>query len=103
MESWDFLVGLGVPLNDWELPKIRQLKVTAPNGQTLVETLPLGGFGISRYKLDAALASIAKKENVHLFENTQVNNVHFDNGRHQIETSNGMFISSVACACYGKK
>ncbi|HEX3080248.1 MAG TPA: FAD-dependent monooxygenase, partial [Puia sp.] len=103
MESWDFLVGLGVPLNDWELPKIRQLQVTAPNGQTLVETLPLGGFGISRYKLDAALASIAKKENVHLFENTKVNNIHFDNERHQIETSNGIFASSVACACYGKK
>jgi len=103
MESWDFLVSLGLPLNDWGLPKIQQLIVTAPNGESIRESLPLGGFGISRYKLDAALAAIAKKENVSLFENTKVNNIHFDNEHHQIETSNGLFVSSVACACYGKK
>jgi flavin-dependent dehydrogenase len=103
MESWDFLVSLGLPLTDWGLPKIQQLMVTAPNGESITELLPLGGFGISRYKLDAALAAIARKENVELFENTKVNNIHFANDHHQIETSIGLFISSVACACYGKK
>ena len=99
MESWDFLVSLGLPLADWGLPKIQQLIVTAPNGESITELLPLGGFGISRYKLDAALAGIARKENVGLFENTKVNNIHFDNDHHQIETSAGLFISSIACAC----
>jgi menaquinone-9 beta-reductase len=103
MESWDFLVGLGLPLADWDLPKIQQLIVTAPNGESITELLPLGGFGISRFKLDAALAAIARKENVDLFENTKVNNIHFDNEYHRIETSTGLFLSSVACACYGKK
>jgi flavin-dependent dehydrogenase len=103
MESWDFLESLGIPLTDWDLPKIQQLLVTAPNGESITESLPLGGFGISRYKLDAALAAIARKENVDLFENTKVNNIHFVNDQHQIETSTGLFISSVACACYGKK
>jgi len=103
MESWDFLTSLGIPLAEWELPKIHQLMVTAPNGESITESLPLGGFGISRYKLDAALAAIARKENVHLFENTKVNNIHFDNDQQHLETSTGQFISSVACACYGKK
>jgi menaquinone-9 beta-reductase len=103
MESWDFLVSLGLPLADWDLPKIQQLIVTAPNGESITELLPLGGFGISRFKLDAALAAIARKENVDLFENTKVNNIHFENDYHRIETSTGLFISSVACACYGKK
>ncbi len=103
MESWDFLVSLGLPLADWDLPKIRELIVTAPNGESITELLPLGGFGISRYKLDAALAAIARKENVDLFENTKVNNIHFDNDHHQIETSTGLFMSSVASACFGKK
>jgi menaquinone-9 beta-reductase len=103
MESWDFLVSLGLPLADWDLPKIQQLVVTAPNGESITELLPLGGFGISRFKLDAALAAIARKENVDLFENTKVNNIHFENDYHRIETSTGLFISSVACACYGKK
>ena len=66
MESWDFLVGLGLPLKNWELPKINQLYVTAPNGESISAFLPLGGFGISRYKLDAALAAIAKEEGVEL-------------------------------------
>jgi flavin-dependent dehydrogenase len=103
MESWDFLVGLGLPSADWDLPKIQQLMVTAPNGESITELLPLGGFGISRFKLDAALAAIARKENVDLFENTKVNNIHFENEYHRIETSTGLFLSSVACACYGKK
>jgi len=102
-ESWDFLVSLGLPLEEWDLPKIQQLVVTAPNGESITELLPLGGFGISRYKLDAALAAIAVQENVALFENTKVNNIHFDNDFHQIETNAGLFTSSVACACYGKK
>lgn len=103
MESWDFLSGLGLPLADWNLPIIQQLMVTAPNGESITELLPLGGFGISRFKLDAALAVIARKENIDIFENTKVNSIHFDNEHHRIETSAGLFLSTVACACYGKK
>jgi flavin-dependent dehydrogenase len=103
MESWDFLSNLGVPLADWNLPKIKQLFLTAPNGESVSELLPLGGFGISRYKLDASLAAIARKENVDVFENTKVNSIHFDNECHRLETSAGLFLSTVACACYGKK
>src|SRR4030095_12846053 len=58
-ESWDFLEDLGVPLSQMNLPVIRHLLVTAPNGKTLEHQLPLGGFGISRYRLDAMLAEIA--------------------------------------------
>lgn len=103
MESWDFITNLGIPLAEWNLPKINQLFITAPNGEYIRESLPLGGFGISRYKLDAFLAGIARKEGVDLFENTKVNNVRFSNGQHQIETSAGLFTSTVAGACFGKK
>src|SRR5271154_664542 len=60
-ESWNFLQELGIPLSDWNLPTIRRLMVSSPNGKYLEHDLPLGGFGISRYKLDAALADIVKK------------------------------------------
>lgn len=103
MESWDFLVGLGLPLKDWELPKITQLYVTAPNGESISASLPFGGFGISRYKLDAALAAVAKEEAVELFEKTKVHDIQFEGGNHLIESSAGLFTASVACACYGKK
>src|SRR5689334_21885210 len=64
LESWDFMEELGLPLSEMNLPVIRKLIVSAPNGKTLEHMLPLGGFGISRYKLDAMLASVAEKNGV---------------------------------------
>src|SRR3984957_9801440 len=55
LESWNFLEELGLPLSDWNLPVIRSLLLSAPNGRWVQQELPLGGFGISRYKIDAAL------------------------------------------------
>src|SRR5687768_16403380 len=66
MESWNFLLSLGLPLEDWWLPRIDTLHLTAPNGKLFATRLPLGGFGISRYKLDAAMATLAKAMGVHL-------------------------------------
>ena len=103
MESWDFLLRLGVPLNEWQLPVIHELHLTGPNGESIREKLPLGGFGISRYKLDATLAGLARKEGVTVFENTKVHDIRFVTQDHLIETSGGTFTASVACACYGKK
>jgi menaquinone-9 beta-reductase len=103
MESWDFLIRLGLPLETWDLPKIHQLHITSPGGNSITETLPLGGFGISRYKLDAAMASLAKHVGVDLFENNKVNNIYFEDGVHAVESSSGLFVATVACACYGKK
>jgi flavin-dependent dehydrogenase len=103
MESWDFLIRLGLSLNDWDLPKIHQLYITAPNGISVKAALPLGGFGISRYKLDAALAGIARAEGVELYENTKVYDTHFEDGHHRIQSSIGLFTAAVTCACYGKK
>jgi menaquinone-9 beta-reductase len=103
MESWDFLISLGLPLEDWELPRIHQLYITSPNGESILEKLPLGGFGISRYKLDASLAGIAKSAGVHLYENTKVYDILFENDSHSIHTSEGLFNAKLACACYGKK
>src|SRR5258708_17648777 len=64
LESWNFLEDLGVPLSQMDLPVIRRLLVTAPNGKELELDLPLGGFGISRYKFDTMLAEIAKRNGV---------------------------------------
>ena len=103
MESWDFLIRLGLPLENWNLPRIRQVNISSPNGEFISEKLPLGGFGISRYKLDAALADIAKSAGVEIFENTKVYDINFEEGYHRIQTCEGLFTVKIACACYGKK
>ena len=59
MESWPFLESLGLPLQSMNLPQINKLQVSAPDGFLVNAALVLGGFGISRYKLDAMLKDIA--------------------------------------------
>jgi menaquinone-9 beta-reductase len=103
MESWDFLNGLGLPLGNWNLPLIDELFISSNNGFSLKTKLPLGGFGISRYKLDAALAVIAREAGVEVFENTRVVSVTHENENHRIETGSGSFLSRTAAACFGKK
>src|SRR5450755_1833572 len=64
MESWDFLTRLGLPLENWNLPLINEVLITAKDGSSIIEKLPMGGFGISRYKLDAALSVLAREAGV---------------------------------------
>ncbi len=108
MESWYFLESLGVPLQEMNLPKITELQLTAPDGGTFKTALPLGGFGISRYHLDALLAKLAKDSGVTFFEKTKVENIVFTN--HFIisyktsgQTSEQRLESRICCAAYGKR
>jgi menaquinone-9 beta-reductase len=103
LESQAFLTGLGIPLCDWKLPVIKRLMVTSPNGESIHTSLPLGGFGVSRYKLDAALAEIARNSGVTLFEHTKVHDIQWDGVAHSLYTSAGIFSAKVVAACYGKK
>ena len=103
LESWNFLEELGLPLSDWNLPIIRTLLMSAPSGLSLQHELPLGGFGISRYRLDAALADIARKEGVELFESTRVSDIKFEKEAFTVQTSGGSFSARVACGTFGKR
>src|SRR5215204_4182716 len=78
-ESWNFLEDLGVPLSQMNLPVIRKFICSSPNGKILEASLPLGGFGISRFTLDNLLAQIAKENGVNLFDETKVDQVNFEN------------------------
>jgi menaquinone-9 beta-reductase len=102
MESWDFLERMGVPLRQLNLPKISQLKVTAPNGNVLAQPLALGGFGISRFLLDDTLSKIAKAKGVELIEEIKVEDIQYTDC-FVIQTTKGSFTSKVCCGSYGKK
>ena len=103
LESWDFIVSLGLPLAEMQLPVISKLIVTAPNGNQLQQALPLGGFGISRYKLDALLKEIAVANKVTLFENCKVNDAGFLNDEFHLQTTKGDFYSRICCGSFGKR
>ncbi|HEY6063072.1 MAG TPA: NAD(P)/FAD-dependent oxidoreductase [Chitinophagaceae bacterium] len=103
MESWDFLNGLGVDLDAINPPIITRLQVSSVNGKLLQHTLPLGGFGISRYKLDHILVQIARAEGAFILENTKVNDVQFSGNEFIIETSGQPYRARLVCGSYGKR
>lgn len=103
LESWNFLEELGLPLSDWNLPVIHTLLLTASNGRSLAHELPLGGFGISRYKIDAALAGIARRAGVEVYESVRVTDIRFEKQQFIVETGRGSFMARVACGTFGKR
>jgi flavin-dependent dehydrogenase len=102
-ENWNFLEEIGLPLSDWHLPLIKTLLVSAPNGNYIESNLPLGGFGISRYKIDAALAAIAGFAGVSVFEQNKVLDVIFNNSRFNIQTASFDCSAKIVCGSFGKR
>ena len=103
LESWNFIEGLGLPLSTMGLPVIKNLMVSSPNGNILQHPLPLGGFGISRYKIDNALKDIAVAGGVTLYQNCKVDDIVFLNEQFHIQTTQGKFISKTCCGSFGKR
>src|SRR5688572_4039475 len=103
LESWNFIEQLGLPLNKMNLPLIKKLIVSAPNGQTIESNLNRGGFGISRYLLDYELFKIAKQNGVKVLEETKVNEIVFDKNLFTISTSATAYQSKIAAGTFGKR
>jgi menaquinone-9 beta-reductase len=108
LESWNFLTSLGLPLGALHLPIIDTLLLTSAGGKSFTTRLPLGGFGMSRYALDAALAQLAAQKGVDVLQETKAEEVSFNDLFH-IRLSAGKEASArtlqakVCCAAYGKR
>ena len=103
MECWNFLEKLGLPLNQMNLPLIRRLLVTAPNGKKIEQKLPLGGFGISRYTIDHELSKIAKSAGVVVVDGVKVDDVKFRTDMFTMHTTAGTITCKVAAGCFGNQ
>ncbi|MDZ4807718.1 MAG: NAD(P)/FAD-dependent oxidoreductase [Bacteroidota bacterium] len=103
LESWDFLNDLGVDLDGINVPIITKLQVTSVNGKMLEQSLPLGGFGISRYRLDNTLAQIAKNEGVIVMENTKVKDIVFLDEEFIVDTSQQQYHAKMVAGSFGKR
>lgn len=103
MESWDFIQSLGLNLSQMNLPIIKNLSVSSLNGKYFDQTLPLGGFGISRYQLDFKLYKIAKESGVKFYEETKVIDVSFKDDEFTISTSSFNIKSKIAAGTFGKR
>ncbi|MBZ5858204.1 NAD(P)/FAD-dependent oxidoreductase [Flavihumibacter profundi] len=102
-ESRPFLQSLGISLDQLKLPSIRKLVVSAPDGELLDAALQSGGFGISRYRLDALLAGQAKAAGVHILEGTKVHDILYEKGAMKILSQHGEINAAVAIGSFGKR
>ena len=103
MESKPFLESLGLCIDDMHLPVIDKLQVTDTRGNEINARLPQGGFGMSRYMLDAVLAGLAQKAGVTLFTKTKAEDVQWTNDLFTVKTKNETFTSKVVCGSWGKR
>lgn len=84
LESEPILRWLGLPIDEWKLPLLTQFRITHPNGKEFRARLPLGGIGISRYKLDNFLQTRLILEGGIVLDNTRVTSVSNLGNKHHI-------------------
>ncbi len=83
-----YLEKLGLDLNGLGIKEIRRFQLSSPSGRVLETPLDLGGFGISRYRLDFALYELAKKTGVQFVLGETVENVEYAHDEFQATTAN---------------
>ncbi|MGX1930085.1 NAD(P)/FAD-dependent oxidoreductase [Flagellimonas sp. 2504JD4-2] len=98
-----YLEQLGFAFHDFDLPQIDKLRLSTSKGNVLDVNLPLGGFGISRYKFDFELYELAKARGVEFIHDTVVD-IQFRNDLLHVElSSNEILKSKVVLGAYGKR
>ncbi len=102
-ESRAFLLDLGMPIDTLALPQINTLQVTDTNGNEVLASLPLGGFGISRYSLDAQLAELAVKAGVELITKARVDDIVYKDELFAISAKNNTYTAKLVAGTWGKK
>ncbi len=101
-EARPFLESLGISLLSAGASSIDSLSITSVSGKKLITPLPMGGFGLSRYKLDHLLFQQAEKLGVEfVFE--KVTAIRFDGQDFEVSAADGIHRSAMAIAAYGKR
>ncbi len=103
MESKPFIASLGLDIDGLQLPVINKVQVTDNKGNEVMAALPQGGFGISRYMLDAALAALAQKAGAIVLTRTRADNVQWDGNSFTVTAGEQVFTAGVVCGSWGKR
>lgn len=69
-EVIDYFKEIEFPLSDLKPAQIKHLKISNNHGATIETDLPLGGFGLSRFTFDHALAEHAQKNGAEIWQDT---------------------------------
>jgi flavin-dependent dehydrogenase len=99
-----FLESLGLNINELGVKNIENFRFTSPSGKALNTKLDLGGFGISRFKIDQSLYELAKSVGVTFILEKSVENIEFVNEHFQIQLSDNQLIKAKkVIGAFGKR
>lgn len=102
-EVLPYLQHLGANPLDTGAKKINRFLLSTTRGKTIETTLPLGGFGVSRYTLDHFLLQKAVANNCTVIQDT-VLDVYFENDKFNITTKEGNELTSkIVIGAFGKR
>lgn len=102
-EVLSYLETLGIHPFDHHAKKIDKFQFSSLSGAPLAITLPLGGFGMSRFALDKLMADTAVGLGVQILHDT-VKDVQFNQHRFQVTTLHHQeFTSDYVLGAYGKR
>lgn len=105
MESYNYLHSICPALSKIDLPKITHFKLTSTGKTEFNSILDLGGFGISRYRLEELLFIEAKKNGVIFMLNTKALDINFGScaKTYTIKTNTGIINAYLVCNSSGRK
>jgi len=101
-EVLPYLKKLGFDPFDHGAKKITNLTISTATNRTISAELPLGGFGISRYCIDEALATKAKSYGAEIIHDT-VTDIQYSNDEFVIKTNTNNYKSTLTIGAFGKR
>ena len=102
-EVLPYLEYSGIDVFELGAKKISKFELSTAKNKLIKSDLPLGGFGISRYCLDNALAEKAQNRHVKILQDSVVD-IQFSNDEFSVETkNNSIYKSKIVIGAYGKR
>jgi menaquinone-9 beta-reductase len=102
-EVLPYLQSLGLDIVSLKPTNITKLQFSTTYGKIINAKLPLGGFGISRYVLDAFLYQKAVENGCEIIQET-IENINFEDNEFTITTSeNTILKSKIVLGAFGKR
>ena len=102
-EVLPYLEFLGIDVFQLGAKKIDEFQLSTTKNILISATLPLGGFGISRYCLDNAMAKKALENGTAILQDT-VEDIQFRSDEFTVNTKNNqLFKSKMVIGAYGKR
>ena len=99
-----FLESLGVDVDSLGPAHINKFLLSAPSGNRLTAPLDLGGFGISRFRLDNYLVNLARAAGATIREGVAVQELHYQDNKFTLKLANGEeHRSDLVIGSYGKR